>query len=201
MNEETYLMQSFFRFVNKTYHLITTWCCDQMYDMNCIATTWNKTKKSLASRHNELILVKKKRAHLRLQVQLLGTIRKVAWQMPALTRAGCWIRSYEAAINQSIIFTRTLSFFSMNSLVPSFNKRERLTLTFISFKLTRSKTPKAPVIFPWNHEIARTSCTRELVAAWSAGSLLYCTWGLSVRNVVPTLTSSKRRGLSLNGRC
>jgi hypothetical protein len=26
-------------------------------------------------------------------------------------------------------------------------------------------------------------------------------WFVSVRNMVPTLTSSKRRGLSLNGRC
>jgi hypothetical protein len=31
--------------------------------------------------------------------------------------------------------------------------------------------------------------------------MLLATSKLSVRNVVPTLTSSKRRGLSLNGRC
>jgi hypothetical protein len=44
---------------------------------------------------------------------------------------------------------------------------------------------------------------RTLVAKWRRRRLLSRTrvWCVSVRNMVPPLTSSKRRGLSLNGRC
>jgi hypothetical protein len=51
----------------------------------------------------------------------------------------------------------------------------------------------------WVHESKLSSLSLRCLS--ENGTSLLCAWFLSVRNVVPTLTSNKCQGLSLNGRC